>query len=649
MNGAMKPWGLTALLLLATGLALVTVPPLRRVVAGAVRATAFTSEFVRVRRDLGPGSATPPPGQLPTLECRPGEAWWLSLAAFSAPPISAAECEAVAQTHPGEADAWWGCAELGRARGDFLPPGPAGTSIASAYERAISLSADTTAVRLRYALYLFAVSGGLPPRAPQPLRPPLYPTPEQTARLQQAQALLGGLQRDDPGNAAVDYLLACTCLARGQEAGAVAAARSCLAKSCWNLHVSEAVAASWRVADALGPVDKSLVRSVGRVRPVWPDLQRGAQQLVALAGRSRERGDHATALVCYESLLRLGEPLRTGAYSAMEGAVAGQLADAVSASFAEATVPADAGAPSGRQALDAARERALAYFRQQGRDDLASLYRYELAARPTFDERCRRALQRETRGLLGAVLGGYTGSAIAVWALAFVFLLLVAGFALDELVGRSLHRHMTTVPWSYRDWGLLLLAALAPSLPLALDLTGSSHRGFAPFACASLAVALVGMVLWSLLALHLPARRHGYSAREAWCSFVLVPAVRDLLLPTCAALILLSALALWPLAGASARTTAVLRAASARGELSYYLVRGNALPSPGPRAERPAACQPCLAGTHEPSPGRRQLTNGSVNHAAEGADRLRGCCSGAHDPGRRGLSRAEYVRALGDA
>jgi hypothetical protein len=302
--------------------------------------------------------------------------------------------------------------------------------------------------------------------------------------------------------------------------------------------------------------------------------------LANIGDRFRDAGDHANAVACYESTVRLGHLMRVDAYSILDGltgiAVTRMVASHFLSAIDERAAEAIADKTARTKRMDEARVVGLcAYLREHGRPDVAAFYERDSAEAAAWRDASAAVPNIMVKALVDASVGPAIASGCAVWLLTATFLALAVILGLTTLATRPWRRPVTGLDWTYRDWlSLLIWAALPGALvgvffdirPQPMSYWWTAAVWAIPIACG------IGFIVWlirvgrgvrRLRAAMPPEDRPG----KARCFFA---SLRFLTPPTLAALFLASVILLWPLSGAEKRENALTHAVTAKGEAAYW-------------------------------------------------------------------------------
>ena len=310
-----------------------------------------------------------------------------------------------------------------------------------------------------------------------------------------------------------------------------------------------------------------------------------ARMLVSMGDRYRASGDHRRAIAGYESAAQLGHLMRVNAYSLMDGLVALAVTKIAAPSSlvpvadrtAVGAIP-DGDARVKRQ--NELRTNALAsYLRGHGRADFASFYEQDSAAALAWQQAARTATSRQMGVFMDTYFGHGIATSFVVWVQCALFAVLALVVGLAALITRCWRHPVAGFQPTYRGWLVLLVLLALPGLlfGLLLDASGLSMQAWANKAQRAIPEACgLGLLMW-LIGVGITARR-----RRAALSPEETPgkgrsfsaALRSLVAPTLAALVLLSVIGLWPLSGAENRTNAMYRAIADQGEVKYWGMSG---------------------------------------------------------------------------
>ena len=249
--------------------------------------------------------------------------------------LSKAEVERVAQRHPENAQIWLGFAESGassytRERSwNLTYPWDQSWLPEEAYQRAISLSPNSPAPYLRYALRFLAGAGslgrkeewhtGIEEEEPR--------TASEMSNLRQAENLLKQARHRDPENAACNYLLAYIHLARHEDKQAFGFLREAISKPHWSIGSQAAATAVLRLLDTTGSASPLLETHAMNIAfsgemHVNARMRSVSVTLTELGERFRKSGKHDQAILCYEAAVHLGHIMRQDAYTTIDGLTA---------------------------------------------------------------------------------------------------------------------------------------------------------------------------------------------------------------------------------------------------------------------------------------------------------------------------------------
>ena len=166
---------------------------------------------------------------------------------------------------------------------------------------------------------------------------------------------------------------------------------------------------------------------------------------------------------------------------------------------------------------------------------------------------------------------------------------------LVALATRCWRRPVAGFQPTYRSWLALLLILLVPGVLLGLLFALSRlpiQSYWEKAACVIPAASVVGLAAWLAGVSIVSRRRRGALPQEDRPGKArgFFASLRSLVAPTLAALLLLSAVSLWPLAGAESRFSAISRSKAEQGEVRYWGVDRE----PGNNAQtgHPAPAQP---------------------------------------------------------
>jgi hypothetical protein len=511
------------------------------------------------------------------------------------------DLEPVARAHPDDAQVWLAYAVAvdstavsARALAEIAKAGAAGQVTApddaatgEAWQKALQLGGDSPAALLRGALHYLGQGGQL--REPGHAAPPASDLERaaQAANRGKARDLLLRCRTLAPDNAAPDYYLAWTYLAAEQAPQALDALRAAAAKPHWSTYQPEVGLAMLRLVEGLrlprglrGIAAQALI--AGGYFPTLAQLRSLTRVVVAMGDEARERGDSAEALACYGAMLHLGSTMRTEARTIIDGLV-GIAVSAIStgsvlskADLERVAAQARDGDERVRLTWEARTTAFAVYAREHGRDDLARLAEDERVQGRQWKEEARAVSGQMVPRLIRQVTGGGVPYAAAVWLTlaALSGVMVIAG--LWSLALRHWREPRLPAPCGYPGWLGLLVALVAPGLIAAAVFTRviGEHALDEPSYPEPQVWALMGsgVVLWMAVVLVLAMRRRGRLPVEGrpgrFRSYL--GALRALLPPTLAALLVLSALGFGLLQSNLRAMDDQQRAVMQQGEVKYW-------------------------------------------------------------------------------
>jgi len=480
-------------------------------------------------------------------------------------------------------------------------------AVREAFEEAITPAPTSAASRLSRAVFEMDAADvtQLSAEARVQTEPPDEPTAQQLEAVHTARGLLSECRRLDPDNAAADYLLAWTWLAEGRTEEALDAASRGMRKHRWSTYESERATALLHLLDRT-PVQGELqpmaaialganqsAASGGRLRSV-------ARALQGLGDRFRRSGDHDAAIRTYEVLMRAGHLMRVDAHNLIDGLMAVALsAIAVSS---DDWAPADeeqrlaADPDIGKSSLRV--HQFAAYLREHGRSDLAAFAEAEIEEGQRWKAQARKMTGRLTDELIQDLAGGPISNAAAIWLTTAAMLALAVLVGLLSLPARYWRESSARAGWSHADWLVLLAVLVVPGQVgglLAARQMVSQGAAAGNLVSSILGIAmLVGLVLWlvGILVLALKKRRTLPPEDRMSGPRSFLQAVRGLVCPTLAALILLSMPATLAIEHNLERMAAKHRQIAIEGEVEYYGLRGEATPSGRARLDSGSSADP---------------------------------------------------------
>ena len=177
-------------------------------------------------------------------------------------------------------------------------------------------------------------------------------------------------------------------------------------------------------------------------------------------------------------------------------------------------------------------------------------------------------------------------NAVAVWVVTLAFLVLAALVAMLSVLSLYWRRPQPLLKWSYVDWLVPLAICLVPGQAVALVVTYRLEELVREPAGSSYWWLLVGGgsgVVWlvAVLIVALGKRAQQPSEQGFGRARTYLTALRLLIPPTLAALVLLSVLSFWSLHNADERLNDEWRVIIDQGEASYWRIGADA---PGPQS-----------------------------------------------------------------
>lgn len=510
------------------------------------------------------------------------------------------QIEAALKLHPRDAAMQLGYAMIAWGRRDAAQLKAPGTTFhesfgfepevdwdpAPAFEKATALAPNDPAPKFHYAAFLLYESQTIPDltRQRSPLRPP-PPTREAKTKLSRANKLLTAVAAQDPGNAAVHYLLANAWFDDGEDGRAfqeISQAERCTDCCFYQREAQESALVLLRAAraDQLRVPRLALGQS-GKTFALLRDL---ARQIAARAEAQRQSGRVSQALKLSRSVLVLARTVRLAARDGLELVVAKNMPSVAMRPFVPTQVRQHLSKASdpyewARQ-LHQAEARAFAdYATSNGDPQVAEMALAEVRQASDEVSRWHAAASRLLEGRLVTRAGDWSLSAIRLLpyqALGLAIGLTLSGLML--LVMRLVRRTLSPTPMLPLLWVDLLvglLCVLGALTTWARTLPSDAPQDMQGlYWVAPRALALFSGILWWLIvggwshrqvkALRRaePERR---LSREATAAVVAVPTIAALLLSS--VLLLLAVYA--ALAADSHAALAMIRL----GELHYLGIR----------------------------------------------------------------------------
>lgn len=507
--------------------------------------------------------------------------------------------EQIARAHPRDAEIWLGFAEFIRVQDKMTGiPGfaeePVQTSAEAAYEKAIELAPNSVAPRFRHALFYLEQAGSLD-REQTGLA---EAEPPQADFLAKARLALWECREMAPENAACDYLLAWTYLAKHRDQEGFLLLRSALKKPGWSMYRAPTLEALLRLEEAtdspqLSSIAAEAVDSYSQF-PTFSFLRNLTQTLAALAEDFRAAGQHDQAILCYESGLRLGYLMRTQAYSIIEGLVGvavsyiatGPLSAEQKRKIEHSTQDPEVRYQREREARVAKLD---TYLRRHGRADLADFVASELEAGARWKEQCMKVSKQLITHFLRNYYAGGTLNCYGVWVMGGTLLALGILVGLVSLVVLYWRERPVASSWSYLQWLVLLGVCLLPgqivAAALTLRLENIPQESWELFLWLWLPASWgAGVLLWlvGVLILSLRNRTQQPEAQRLGRARSYLASLRMLIPPTLAALVLLSVLSLWPVQRNWERFADQQRQIIIQGEVKYWGIGTEDFPRPAP-------------------------------------------------------------------
>jgi len=462
-------------------------------------------------------------------------------------------------------------------------------AVREAFEQAARLAPTSAAPRLSWAV--FEMDAAQLTRLPgEPLtegETHREPTAQQLKAVRTARELLEQCRGLDPGNAAIDYLLAWTWLAEGRTEEALAAAVRGMRTDRWTVYDRQRVEALLALLDRTTLQGEfvpmaAIALSASESYALFERLRSTARALRGLADGSRARGDHQAAIRGYEALLRAGRLMRVDAHNMIDGLMGialSQIAvasDDWAANDEERRLAADPEASrSSLRVLQFA-----AYLRAHGRSDLAALAEAEVEQGRRWRAQARGVTEGLTDELVRDVSGGPVLNAAAIWLTTAAALVLALLVGLLSLLARYWREPRAPSGWSYGQWLVLLALLVVPGqiggLLAARQVVsaGAAAGGLVPGALGTGVAA--GLLAWLVGALVFVRRKRRLGPEDrASGPPTFLRGLRALILPTLAALILLCMPATLAIEHNLERMAAKHRQLAIEGEVEYYGLQSN--------------------------------------------------------------------------
>ena len=456
-----------------------------------------------------------------------------------------------------------------------------------AHERAIELDPSSAAARFRSAMNYLSQGGEMNREEEYDSHyTPPQRTADETRSLRAGRKLLQQCRQMAPQNAAIDYQLVWTYLAEGRDEEALIISRDAIPKHQWDTYDREVLQSLWRLlekADVPEHREREYVYSLGSGSEVGSRTRSIARILKELGERFRKSGKHEQAILCYEAVAHLGHMMRVDGYDIVDGltgiAISGLSVASLLMEEERGQIAEDV--RSGKESRDHWAEVAVPkmgeYLRAHGRPDLAAFYAAEAVAGTKWKRQARGLnFRRQARETLLFYSSGMT-NAVAIWVVTLAFLVLAALVAMLSVFSSYWRGPQPLLKWSYLDWLMLLAICLVPGQAVALVATyrlqelvrkpaGSSYWWLVVGGCSGV-VWLVAVLIVALRKRAQQPSEQGFG-RARTC----LAALRLLIPPTLAALVLISVVSFWPLCNAYERLNDEWRVIIDQGEASYWRI-----------------------------------------------------------------------------
>lgn len=447
------------------------------------------------------------------------------------------------------------------------------------FQRTFSIAPDSPAPHLRLGMALLeGIDGVGMGRDGKLYYPTLSATEKEflTKAIEQLR-LTASLAKD---NAAPDFLLAFALLGDKQDLAAEAALRTALGKPGWTVYEPELRRAKLALYKESGASDT--VAAIALLAD-WPSylnskLRSFTRFLITSAENFRRAGDEGQALLYYCSMVHLGDVALCGADSFIDALVA----DAILAIAADDFItPAERRQIATSSLSDAEKRKRgnevrqrglLSYLRANGQDRLADRYQKDLAYMEPFMVSIRKINAREAeeddvlldpplqyQGILGWI-EFLMGATLLAAVLSFYLLLCT-------------WRQRSLLPgWRFREWLLLVVITILPAYLLlsVQELLGElPDRNINRFLWWDAGLSLLLLLLCTIVAAMLKRRRIPPESRPTR-SRSAVDALRIMLPPTVALLLIAGFTLSLPTARAFSRFSEKFLQQARQGEINYW-------------------------------------------------------------------------------
>jgi len=467
-------------------------------------------------------------------------------------------------------------------------------AVRDAFEQAARLAPTSAGPRLAWAI--FEMDAAELTRLPgEPLtegESHREPTAQQLEAAATARELLHQCRDLDPGNAAVDYLIAWTWLAEGRTKEALAAAVRGIRTDRWTVYDRQRVEALLALLDRTTLQGEfvpmaAIALNASQSHALGERLRSMARALRDLADNARARGNHEAAIRSYEAVLWAGHLMRVDAHNLIDGLL-GVVLSAIAVSsddwaLADEEQRLAADPDIGKSSLRV--HKFAAYLREHERGELAAFAEAEIEEAQRWKAQAREVVGRLTDELVRDVSGGPVLNAAAIWLTTAAALVLALLVGLLSLLARYWREPRAPSGWSYGQW-LVLLALLVVPGQIGGLLTArqvvSADAAAGSLVSGTLGIAmLVGLVAWlvGILVFALKKRRAVPPEDRMSGPRSFLRAVRALVCPTLAALILLCMPATLTIEHNLERMAAKHRQLAIEGEVEHYGLRAEATAS----------------------------------------------------------------------
>ncbi len=460
-------------------------------------------------------------------------------------------------------------------------PAPSVRDVDDAYQEAIRRVPEAPAPRMRYALFLADRVGDVSlgeEEAEQEL------APDQQQLLDAMREQAEQVRSLDPGNAAADYLLAWAALAQGSSDAALAEVAAALGKSGLSTYQSEAARALVELVEQ-GSIpaptrgSAAIAMGAGSALSLGAPTRDLARRLVALGDEFRHVGNHRQAILCYEAIIHAGRLMRAGAYTMMDGMMGGAVV-MIAASSPDWT-PGAEGCAATREENERRRrlrtEGLCGYLSEHGREELAAVYREEVAATERWREDTREVSQEMVANIMRQFWASAAPLGLMAWLMLAAMINVGVLIGLASLLSRWWREPPRGPEWTYGRWFALLMAIVLPAAVAGvtpyLTLLGSETADAGPNAWIAPAVALVlGFAVWAVAVWIAALRRRARLPEEqrlgrarSW-----LRGMRALIAPTLAALAVLAVLGIHPIQRNLEESDRQTKQMLIEGEVAYY-------------------------------------------------------------------------------